>query len=327
MPSGFTHILLAKTFADKTGLKDHQLGWILDSNMHYFQLGALGPDLPYSQLLTSPLNGKEESEPANKFHYENTNEIPVKAFDRIKGLDETESKDQLFAFFLGFAAHVVADGIIHPYVRDKVGDYEDNKNEHRKLEMRLDVLFLHDLTKNSGKPINLNDTNLHDQIRDALSDFSHISNLFSELIKEIYALEVTPNKIEKWVHDMHKVFEMAESSNNRYYSFMPGAGGYLFKDDEEVLRNHQDDLILKMNEAKKRDMNFAGRDIHFINDCIPSFYSAFKKVAITAFEYVYGNGNKLSHSDFPAINLDTGRPLIASKGTDLSADASFWGLA
>jgi hypothetical protein len=131
-----------------------------------------------------------------------------------------EEKDHAFAFFLGFAAHIVADGIIHPYVRDKVGDYHDNQNDHRILEMRLDVFFLHELTKGFGESLNFNFTNIHDQIKDPLTNFRHVSSLFSQLIKEVYGKEVTAETAEEWVEDMHTVFELAESSNNQYYAII-----------------------------------------------------------------------------------------------------------
>lgn len=326
MPSGYTHILLAKTFPEKAGIKNEELGLILDLSMPYFQLGAMAPDLPYSQQLLS-LTGRNEIEFADKFHYEKTNLVPIKAFEVIKNIDGTE-KDQAFSFFLGFVAHVVADGIIHPYVRDKVGDYnKHNKDAHRILEMHLDVFFLHELTKNSGRSLNLNYTNLHDQILDPLTNFSHVSTLFSKVIEEVYGKKILKETVEEWVRDMHQVFELAESSNNQYYSMVPGLKGFLFKDTDEVLQNHQGDLLLRVNEAKNREINFAGKDIHFFNDCVPSFYIAFKKVALAAYEFVYKGGAVLNESIFPAINLDTGRPLLASSGKDLDSKASYWEMA
>ena len=147
MPSGYTHMLLTRTFKEEAGLTDHDIGFLLDAQIKYFQLGALGPDLPYSQELT--LVNRSAAQIADKFHYEKTNLIPVRAFNRIKNMADGDKKDQAFAFFMGYASHIVADGIIHPFVRDKVGDYAENKTAHRTLEMRLDVIFLNHLTKSS----------------------------------------------------------------------------------------------------------------------------------------------------------------------------------
>lgn len=321
MPSGFTHVLLARTFPGKAEIKDEGLGILLLEHMPYFQLGAMAPDLPYSQQ-AKWIFGKEEAHLADKFHYEKTTEIPIKAFEYIKSLNG-ENREKALAFFLGFAAHIVADGIIHPYVRDKVGDYEKHKNEHRELEMRLDVFFVDRLTNG----LNLNDTNIHDVITDPLVDFKTISELFSKLVNEVYGAKIDAEDVIGWVKDMRLVFELAESSNNGYYSKIPGFSGFLYKDKAEVLKKHQSDLILKLHEPKDRDQNFAGKDVRFFDDCLPSFYSAFKKVAMAAHEYTFKDGPILTAANFPAINLDTGRPLTADRGNDLNADASYWGLA
>lgn len=325
MPSGFTHMLLAKTFPEKAGIKDDDLGLLLDSYMSYFQLGAIAPDLPYSQQLMS-ITGRKETKLADNFHYENTTGVPLKAFEKLKKL-KGEERDQAFAFFLGFVAHIVADGIIHPYVRDKVGDYHENQNEHRMLEMRLDVFFLHELTKGHGSSLNLNYTNFHDQILDPLKNFGHISRIFADAISEVYGAKVESSDVEEWVGDMHTMLELAESSNNQYYAIVPGLKGYLFKDKDDVLKNHQDDLILRKNDAKKREINFAGRDVHFFDDCLPSFYKVFKQIAQPAYDFIYNDGPELNSSNFPAINLDTGRPLVANAGNDLDASAAYWELA
>lgn len=325
MPSGYTHMLLARTFKEKAGLIDHEIGFLLDENIKYLQLGSLGPDLPYSQEMT--LTNRSAVQIANKFHYEKTNQIPIRAFNRIKSMVDDEKKAQAFAFFLGYASHVVADGIIHPFVRDKVGDYEENKAPHRTLEMRLDVLFLDYLTKQSGKGQELNNTNFHDQITDPLTkDFSHISTLFSRLIFEVYGPRLHSTEIESWVQGMHKVFGIAESSNNQFYSWLPVMKEYLFHNHKDVLDRSGDDLLLKRNDAKGRPANFADKDIHFLNDCVPEFYRVFKKIALAAYSFVYEEGEKFDSSKLPAINLDTGRALLAADGKDLNSSPVYWGI-
>lgn len=325
MPSGYTHILLAKTFIEKSNLVDHELGLLLAENMKYFQLGALAPDLPYSQLMG--LMNRGSAKIADKFHYNKTNNIPIRAFNRVKALVGDE-KDQAFAFFLGYACHVVADGIIHPFIRDKVGDYQENQTAHRTLEMRIDVLFLNELTKASGHAQNLNFTNLHDQIIDPLSrKFNHISSLFSRLIFEVYGDKISKEEVEEWIKDMHQVLETAEGENNQFYARLPVLKDYLFKDINDVPQNGDKDLLLKANEAKGREINFRGKDIHFFNDCVPSFYVAFKKVATDAYDFVFNNGAIFNNTSLPGINLDTGRPLLVADGKDLNSKATYWELA
>lgn len=327
MPSGYTHMLLARTFNEEAKLTEHELGFLLAENLKYFQLGALGPDLPYSQELTA--TNRKAMKMADRFHYEKTNQIPIRAFNRIKSMPAGNEQDQAFAFFLGFASHIVADGIIHPFIRDKVGDYNENKTPHRTLEMRLDVIFLDYLTKSSGRGQNLNYTNMHDQVIDPLSkNFDHVSSLFARLIFEVYGGAFLPNaEIEDWIKGIHRVFGLAESSNNQFYAGFPILKDFLFHDKETVLKEAENDLLLKVNAAKGRDVNFAGRDIHFLKDCVPSFHKTFRKVAIAAYAFVYEGGFKFDATILPPINLDTGRSLLVADGNNLGAKADYWELA
>lgn len=325
MPSGYTHCFLVRLFNEKSiGLKD-DLAFLLSEKIKYFQLGAIGPDLPYSQI-PRPQNKHEKI--ADKFHLENANELPLRALSRIKGQADGSNKDEAFSFFLGFISHIVADGIIHPFVRDKVGDYHENQTEHRVLEMKLDVIFLNEITKGSGSGQNLNFTNYHEQLKDPLSrDFSHVSKLMADLINEIYGEALTSKDIEDWIDDMHDLFAIAEGENNQYYAFIPGMKNFLFPHLSAVIENKDQYLVLKKNEAKGRDQNFLGKDVHFLDDCVPMFYKAFTPIAIKAYEFIYENGSPLSDTDFPVINLDTGRRLKIASGNDLNQAAAFWEMA
>ncbi len=43
----------------------------------------------------------------------------------LKGQLDVGIHYHMFTFFLGYISHVLADGIIHPFVRDKVGEYSE----------------------------------------------------------------------------------------------------------------------------------------------------------------------------------------------------------
>ena len=285
MPSGYTHCFLARNFNVLSKMQNDDLKFLLNEKIKYFQVGAIGPDLPYSQLLR-PQNSLEKI--ADDFHYKSTNRLYLEALQEIKKMPEGDNRDETFCFFLGFASHVVADGVIHPFVRDKVGDYEQNSTDHRLLEMRLDVILLNEYTKLSGHAVNLNTSDYHHQIKDVLSkDFSHISTLFAGLIKNLYGYDVDKTNIEDWVDDMHDMFGIAEGKYNQFYAWVPGLKDYLYRDHDDLLKNKEKDLVLEEREAKGRSINFAGRKVHFINECIPMFYSAFTPLALKSFKYVY----------------------------------------
>lgn len=315
MPSGYTHMMLSRKVRNQLSSGSSDLGPILQSKGKYFQLGALAPDLPYSQLVS--ITG--ENKIADKFHYEKTNEVFLNALDEIKSMPDGDKKYEAFAFFLGLASHICADGVIHPFVRDKIGDYDNNATAHRTLEMRIDV-YLYDHIFNG----NLNFSDVHDQMLDVLKkDFTHVSGLFANLIQKIYGATVDYTRIEAWIKSMHQIFATAEGENNHYYAKL-GLGNFLFPDIKDIRSKKEADLLLKNNEAKDRRTNFLNRDISFLKDCIPMYEKVFSNVATKAYDYVFEGKGKLTQNDFPAINLDTGRSLSIEGGKNLDQPVVLW---
>lgn len=326
MPSGYTHSILALEFNERSRHGHQGLTFLIRDKIRYFQLGSLGPDLPYSQQIK--VNGQAEI--ADLLHYKTTTLIPLKAFEKIQNMKPSSERDEIFCFFLGYMSHVVADGVIHPFIRDKVGDYAEHSAEHRALEMKLDVILLDTFSrqKSGGGGINLNYSNMHDQILDPLNKgFSHVAEIYAELINSVHGTALKVADIENWVRSMHQIFSIAESENNQFYAWLPLLKDYLFHDVNEVLKEKEKYLILKKEQAVGREINFLRSDVHFIDDCIPMFYKAFTPVALAAYRQIYENGNKLDEVQLPAINLDTGRSLAASAGNDLNRDVVYWGQA
>ncbi|MBI2519510.1 MAG: zinc dependent phospholipase C family protein [Bdellovibrio sp.] len=322
MPSGYSHITFAKLFNEKTNLSEHSLGLLLDEKLKYFQLGALGPDLPYSQI---PRFLNSEEKIADDLHYRSTNLVPFYGVQKIKAMQDSDKKDECFAFFLGYISHLVADGIIHPFIRDKVGNYDDHSSEHRALEMRLDVILLDYFSQGTGASVNLNWTNLHDQIMDPLKkDFSHVSNLFSEAINSVYGHKTNKERIEDWVDDMHGMFALAEGNHFQFYSNFPGLDTYFFHDAKDVLKKKDESIWLRNNQAFGRKTNFLNKDINFFDDCLPALFKVLKPIALKVYDYCYGEG-KLTSEDIPAINLDTGRSISSTQdGNNLDQPVVCW---
>ncbi len=145
------------------------------------------------------------------------------------------------------------------------------------------------------------------------------------IINQLHGLTLTAENIEIWVKDMRTVFEVAENKNNQFYAILPIFKDFLFKDVNDVLKNKDSYLILKNHEAKGRENSFLNKDIHFIKDCIPMFYDAFKQRAVSAYEYVYNGKGSIDDKIIPAINLDTGRSLAFDDGNNLDKGVTFWG--
>ena len=320
MASGLTHILLTKKIQDK--FSDGDLKDILAMCADSFQVGAVAPDLPYASIADNDFFISNESPLADNFHYRKTNQIPLQALKKLKSLRgqiDEEIHYHMFSFFLGYISHVLADGIIHPFVRDKVGEYEENQDEHRSLEMQLDVLFMEELTRKTGLTSELNYSNLHDELKNFPVNIGSnmIIQMFSDLIKTIYNEDYSVKKILGWIKGLHRMFEIAEGEHPRFYRILK-ANTFTYRNIEDIDREKA--VILK--RPKDRDLNFLKVDeIDFFKNCIPQYYSKFVAVAQMAYEYVFKDGIELNEKDIPLINLDTGR-LTDANNLDLIPE--FW---
>ncbi len=311
MASGITHILLMKNL--QSILPNGDLKKILQSGRDFLQVGAVGPDLPYASIADGDLFFSTQSELADKFHNENTNVLILRAFQDIKNnsapLSDKE-KRFMFSFFLGFTAHIIADGIINPFIRDKVGNYHENQTAHRVLEMQLDVLLFHHLTKNTNAPINLNYSNIHDELinfdRSFYREVDIVLDVFSKLIKEVYGIVCSPNEINGWVNGLHRMFSIAEGDHPKIYRVVGFINNFLFSNYEDLLEKHKE--ILTLTTPKDRDYNFLRKpQIHFFDDCLPKFYEVFIPLANKCYDYIYKDKEALTELDIPPIDLYTGR--------------------
>ncbi|MPM46022.1 hypothetical protein SDC9_92716 [bioreactor metagenome] len=305
MPSGLTHILLTKKLQDH--LPDGDLKNIFAYGSVSLQVGAIAPDIPYASLFDHDIFRKQSSL-ADSFHYNLTNQIALRSLTLLKkmrGVVDDSIHYHIFSFYLGYISHIFADGIIHPFVRDKVGNYKENKAAHRSLEMQLDVLLIHHYNKKSGLNFELNFMNIHDELSDFTSTVDTISLIqtFSNLIYDVYNVHFANNEILEWIEGLHRMFNIAEGS------FPAFARNSLL--NTLFYRNYDDidkDEILNLNKPKDRLDNFLKiENVNFIDDCLPQFFSKYIETAQKAYEFVYMDGSPLCDIEIPMINLDTGR--------------------
>lgn len=320
MPSGITHIFLTKKLQDE--LPDGKLKDNFALGSDFLLTGAVGPDLPYASILDNDFFFSNESPLADRFHYEKTNLIPLESLKKIKSLKDEINEElhyKMFAFFMGYISHVFADGIIHPFVRDMVGNYSENKSAHRSLEMQLDVLLVEEFTKKSGLSLELNYTNVHDELLNFTSykESKEILKVFSNIIKDVYNEDYKSKKINGWIKGLYRLFAVAEGEHPRIYRNLE-ANSFLYKNREDI----DPEKVLILNKPKDRKSNFLNRDnVHFFNDCVSQYFKKFGLISQKAYDFVYQEGQMLTESDIPAINLDTGR-LIAKD--DLNETPEFW---
>lgn len=316
MPSGISHILLSDYLTDR--VNSENLRKTLSAGGSYFLVGSVGPDLPYASKLDKDYILSSQSELADDFHYRKTNQIPLRAFTWIKqfltsninNTDNLKLLDDHFCFFLGFCSHIIADGIMHPFVRDKVGEYKDNSTEHRALEMCLDVLLYKHLTEKSGEFTELNYSNIHDRLKELDSDKNRmlVMELFSTCICDEYKKEVSPETVAGWPIGLYRLFDVAEGKHPKIYREPDWSSAYFFKNASDL--NGHLDKYLSLEKPEHWQNNFLNKNrINFLDDCVPQFFAKMKAFSQRAYNATYENGPPLSESDLPAINLDNGRLL------------------
>jgi len=322
MPSGITHMLLIKELQDYLP-DDSELKYILADNSDYLSIGAVAPDLPYASLADNDFFLSTQGPLADHFHYDLTNQIPLRSLDQLKLLNSSIREQvhrQMFSFFLGYISHLVADGIFHPFIRDKVGDYDNHKSAHRCLEMQLDVLYFEYITKKSGYAAELNYTGIQDELKNYLSSPNHDSTirLFAQLIKEVYKENYTVREINGWIKGLNRLFELAAGTYLQIYRNLE-ANTFMFRNRSEINEQLATVLIKPEDDLPH---NFLHRyKIDYFQDCVPRFFEQYVPLAQRAFEYVYEQGQALTEIEIPAINLDTGR-LIEHPSLELIPE--FW---
>lgn len=324
MPSGITHMMLSrKSLEDLQDVKHGKIADILNLERGAFIMGSVGPDLPYVPAFL-PNNALADS-----FHTANTNKIPLAGLARARKL-YTEGKSQdakaVFALFVGYCSHLCADGIIHPFVRDMVGDYETAKVEHRTLEVKLDVVLADYFFDGDCATIDI-----HDEL-DALQDSQSEDLLYSsyqEVVNENFpGYDLDSAQVKRWVKGMRLMFEFTGSTvfPHFYRSMMGGKG--LSHEDIKDIRQEKEKLIIlkdpKPHDGKDLPHNFLQKEtVNLIEDVIPMYFKVFPKIAVAAYEYVFEEG-AVPTETILEINLDTGRLLVA---TDFNKGPAYKDLA
>lgn len=325
MPSGITHIILSRTVLDN--IADEKSGDILallSREKGAFLLGSVAPDLPYLSIADLDIFS-DQTEIADDLHTKHTNAVPLQGLMQAKHqteLKNTKQAQALFAFYLGYCSHFMADGLIHPFVRDKVGDYMLAKKEHRILEMKLDVFVARRF-----KGTEVNGIDFQDEL-DWIEDCEFKTEIFksySDLLNSNYGYEMNTEHVQDWVSAMQRVFSLAEGRFPKWYREFLGKPGILFRDYEDLKGEEDDCLSLQIPiDAEKQGLtsNFLGKEkLNFFDDVAKGYFSRFPLIITKSYEAVFENsGNILSL--LPEINFDNGR-LVADNR--LSEKPVLWG--
>ena len=322
MPAGITHILLVKELQNRlTDSSEEELKDFLATALDFLVVGAVAPDLPYVSRFHNPFDGQNAL--ADKLHYLKTNQVPLLAFSLIAkryadGLDRRVA-DALLGFFVGYASHVIADGIVHPFVRDKVGDYRGHETVHRALEMVIDVLFYSHISRHSFE---LNKAEVFSCLENEKESdtCTLVFRTFCDLLKQEYGDEYQADDISDWVAGMARAFK---ASQEWFPVFVRGSiEGMIYPHSSECYARAA--YYLTLSRPVDREENFLRVPTICFAECVDRFYAIFVPIVKKAYAQVYSGGSPLTEEELPAINLDTGRLLSADCGNDLSCIPSFW---
>lgn len=314
MPSGITHMILSRLVLDEVAeARNGKIKQFLNKERGLYILGSVGPDLPY---MPTPMQYKKTKELANTMHTSATNSVPLKglaaAKENFKAGKISEAK-ALFAFYTGYCSHIVADGIIHPFVRDMVGDYEKAITEHQTLEVKLDVLIADKYFDGDCSSMDI-----HEEL-DFLKDSNHSELIFSnyaQLLNEIYPnWHIVADQVKTWSERIDTIFDVATGSFPDWYRGLMGDLG-LSHQHINVVRAESKQLIEltlpKLHEGIQPPWNYMNKPlVNIFDDIIPQYLRIFPKVALSAYEYVFENGPEPVNFILE-INLDTGRLLTSS---------------
>ncbi len=324
MPSGITHMLLSSTVLDNiANEKSGAIHKILCREKGAYLLGSVAPDLPYLSVADSDLFS-DQTEIADDLHTKHTNAVPLQGLLQAKQqveLKNTKKAEALFAFYLGYCSHFMADGLIHPFVRDKVGDYEVAKKEHRILEMKLDVFVAHRLMDTEVNGIDFQDD--LDWIEDCKFK-TEIFRSYSDLLNGHYGCAMNAEHVQDWYSAMQRVFSLAGGEFPKWYRELLGDPGLVFKNYEDLVNEEATCLSLqKPIDAGKHGLtsNFLGKEtVQFFDDVTKGYFDRFPLIIKKSYEAVFeGSGNILSL--LPEINFDNGR-LVADNR--LSEKPALW---
>jgi hypothetical protein len=138
MPGAFAHITAVNQAfmqGDVRYALPSQMQRILLVNQRYVEMGAVSPDFPYLKITDSL-----QAAWADRMHYHYVGDLVRGMIAHVRRL-YGEQQDRAFAWLSGFLAHVITDVTIHPVIEIKVGDCDQNRQQHRECEMHQDAFI------------------------------------------------------------------------------------------------------------------------------------------------------------------------------------------
>jgi hypothetical protein len=149
MPATYAHLMITEKalehfVGDET--IDNKLRGFTLTHSHFVQLGSVGPDYPYLDVFQP-----KQKDWADHMHYRHTGDAIKTMAQKLLDLWSVGFRGEEFTipfcWVLGYLSHVTGDLVIHPVVRNIVGDYKGHETEHRHCEMIQDAFIYNKVRK------------------------------------------------------------------------------------------------------------------------------------------------------------------------------------
>lgn len=268
MPGAFAHMIaadLAKTEMESRGLSFPSM--ILNRFPQWLQAGAVGPDYPYLHHVITSHDSSDSW--ADHLHYENTGDVIRAGATFLREGYQEGGNESVFlrkaAWFYGYASHVILDASIHPVVRAIVGEYEQNKTQHRACEMFMDSWIY---AETYG--VELTNSEWADYLR-ALNDTRNkgmdppVVEFWQSMLQQVYPgpFSVNPPLIDQW-HQAYVTKLDASDVNVGFFRHLASEKGLVYVSSVKIgARNKkkyiEECLLPTNNQFGKTHMHY--RDI------------------------------------------------------------------
>jgi len=268
MPAAFAHMIAAdkaKRQLERQGLKLPQL--VLNQYPQWLQAGTVGPDYPYLHHL---LFSHESSSWADLFHYVKSADVVRAGVNILRsqfpGAQDDNNFRRSLSWLYGYASHVVFDASVHPVVRAIVGEYEQNKTEHRACEMYMDSFIYKDYFG-----IELDNSDWVSYLK-ALTDSATkgmnapVATLWHSMLKEVHPSDYSnnPPQIDGWQNAYEEKLSLADH-NAIFFRHAAAEEGLLYElstaiQPEDMTKYIEKPLLPKPNRFSLDTMHY--RDIH-----------------------------------------------------------------
>lgn len=300
MPGAYAHLTLVNQMKNTQRLESifgaatEAITSILDY-FKYCELGAVSPDYPYLAV-----GDGDAAKWADSMHYTRTGEMIKSGIKHIK-LMSGEPKRKSLAWLLGYSAHVVTDVTIHPVVQLKVGDYAENKTQHRVCEMNQDAYIFQRLNLGEVGLSEHLDTGIgacSDSSNDELLD-RNIVTLWKQMLKDVYPemLVNNPPDIDKWHGGFtFMVDDVAEEGNHLFplARHVAAGMGLTYPSVEDIDQQFIHNLDVPTSSQMHYDLIF--------NEAIQNVSDIWKAIGLG----VFADDNQYM-AKIGMWNLDTGR--------------------